>query len=75
METHHRHQGSDHPTASQPGAGDSEPGQYAFLNYVSANIVGGNGNKLVDPNECNELEVIIRNDGNSRATQYFFYPG
>lgn len=31
-------------------------------------VLGGNGNDQVDPNECNDLVVIIRNAGTSGAT-------
>jgi subtilisin family serine protease len=38
------------------------------LNFASATLVGGNGNQSVDPNECNDLWVAVRNDGYGPAT-------
>ena len=38
------------------------------LNFASATLSGGNGNQSVDPNECNNLTLVIRNDGNSTAS-------
>jgi PKD repeat protein len=43
-------------------------GTNPVLNFVSATVVGGNGNQTVDPNECNDLRVVVRNDGPSVAT-------
>src|SRR5262249_20661049 len=43
-------------------------GSIPSLNLAFTRVAGGNGNGVVDPNECNELEVIIRNDGNLAAT-------
>ena len=43
-------------------------GANPFLNFVSARIIGGNGNQIIDPNECNELEIVLSNDGNAPAT-------
>lgn len=49
--------------AKFPQAG---PGPVA--EYVSRAITGGNGNGLVDPNECNNISVSIRNSGTGTAT-------
>jgi hypothetical protein len=38
------------------------------LSLVSATVVGGNGNGLIDIDECNNLNVVIRNDGGATAT-------
>ncbi len=38
------------------------------LSFVSATLTGGNGNQSVDPNEYNDLKLVIRNDGSSTAT-------
>ena len=43
-------------------------GTNPVLNFVAATLVGGNGNQNVEPNECNELRVILRNDGRNTAT-------
>ncbi len=34
----------------------------------SAVVSGGNGNGLIDPNECNDLKVAVRNNGTGTAT-------
>jgi PKD repeat protein/subtilisin family serine protease len=39
-----------------------------LLNFASATLSGGNGNQSVDPNECNHLTLVIRNDGYSTAS-------
>lgn len=41
------------------------------FNVVSATLIGGNGNQSVDPNECGELRVVLRNDGFATATNIF----
>ncbi len=38
------------------------------LVVVSNIFSGGNGNGLVDPNECNALDVVLTNKGNAAAT-------
>src|SRR5438046_930174 len=38
------------------------------LDSDSVIVSGGNGNALVDPNECNDVRVVIRNYGSSIAT-------
>ena len=38
------------------------------LHFASATLTGGNGDQSVDPGECNDLTVIVRNDGTSTAT-------
>jgi PKD repeat protein/subtilisin family serine protease len=43
-------------------------GTNPVLNFASATLVGGNGNQSIDPNECSDLRVVIRNDGASTAT-------
>ena len=43
-------------------------GAKPFLNFVSVSLAGGNGNQSVDPNECNDLKIVIRNDGGASAT-------
>ncbi|HEU0038530.1 MAG TPA: S8 family serine peptidase, partial [Verrucomicrobiae bacterium] len=43
-------------------------GTNPVLNFVSATLSSGNGNQSVDPNECSELKVIVRNEGRSAAT-------
>jgi alpha-tubulin suppressor-like RCC1 family protein len=39
-----------------------------MLDLDSIAVSGGNGNGLVDPNECNDLRVAIRNHGTGTAT-------
>ncbi|PYJ03507.1 MAG: hypothetical protein DME25_12055 [Verrucomicrobia bacterium] len=34
----------------------------------SVTVTGGNGNGLVDPNECNTLKVVLRNNGTGPAS-------
>jgi subtilisin family serine protease len=41
------------------------------LNFASATLIGGNGNQSVDPNECNDLWVAVRNDGYGGASNIF----
>jgi subtilisin family serine protease len=41
------------------------------LNFAWAKLKGGNGNQSVDPNECNNLWVAIRNDGYGAASNIF----
>lgn len=38
------------------------------LNHVSATLAGGNGDQSVAPDECNQLHLVVRNDGVSAAT-------
>jgi hypothetical protein len=38
------------------------------LTLVSATVVGGNGNGMIDMDECNNINVVIRNDGGATAT-------
>src|ERR1043166_6257562 len=50
------------------------------LTLISESIVGGNGNGLIDPNECDTLQVVLRNSGattfsNGVATLYTATPG
>ena len=40
-------------------AGPANP----LLGYSSATILGGNGNGLIDVDECNDVQVVLRNDG------------
>jgi hypothetical protein len=35
---------------------------------ASSQVSGGNGNGLVDPNECNALNIVIQNNGGATAT-------
>ncbi|MEY2410493.1 MAG: hypothetical protein QOF48_3163 [Verrucomicrobiota bacterium] len=35
---------------------------------VASNLYGGNGNGVIDPNECNELDLVLRNNAVSVAT-------
>jgi uncharacterized repeat protein (TIGR01451 family) len=39
-----------------------------FLAVISNTISGGNGNGMIDPNECNNLNVLVTNEGNVPAT-------
>jgi subtilisin family serine protease len=41
------------------------------LNFAWARLKGGNGNQSVDPDECNDLWVAVRNDGYGAATNIF----
>ena len=43
-------------------------GQPTFV-FDSAAVSGGNGNGVIDLNECNNLNVTIKNDGCLKATQ------
>jgi len=43
-------------------------GTNPVLSVVSAVLVGGNGDQSLDPNECNNFSVSIRNDGINTAT-------
>jgi PKD repeat protein len=43
-------------------------GTNPVLNFVSATLIGGNGNQNVDPDECNNLRIVVRNDGPTPAT-------
>jgi hypothetical protein len=38
------------------------------LGAGTATILGGNGDGLVEPNECNDLMLMVRNDGSGTAT-------
>ena len=38
------------------------------LNFAWAKLKGGNGNQSVDPDECNDLWVAVRNDGYGAAS-------
>jgi hypothetical protein len=38
------------------------------LGATSAIVTGGNGNGLIDPNECNTLSIILQNVGGAAAT-------
>ncbi len=37
------------------------------ISFVSAQVVGGNQNELIDPNECNELFLTLKNIGRTNA--------
>ncbi|MBL8111810.1 MAG: PKD domain-containing protein [Acidobacteria bacterium] len=39
-----------------------------LISYVSTTITGGNGNAQVDPDECNEFTITVRNYGSIGAT-------
>ncbi len=39
------------------------------LDFASLALTGGNGNGLVDPNECNNLDVAVIDNGSSTATE------
>jgi hypothetical protein len=41
------------------------------LNFAWAKLKGGNGNQSVDPDECNDLWVAVRNDGYGAASNIF----
>ena len=43
-------------------------GTNPVLNFVSATLFGGNGDQIVNPNECNDLRIVVRNDGPNAAT-------
>jgi hypothetical protein len=36
---------------------------FPLIDFSSASVLGGNGNGLIDPDECNDLKVVLRNDG------------
>ena len=38
------------------------------LIIVSTTVSGGNGNGVIDNNECNDLQIILRNSGSAPAT-------
>lgn len=42
-------------------------GTNPVLNFASATLIGGNGNQGVEANECNDLRIVVRNDGPSAA--------
>ena len=33
-----------------------------------APLIGGNGDQIANPNECNDLRIVVKNDGPSAAT-------
>ena len=37
------------------------------LTVSSVSVSGGNGNGAVDPNECNQINVVIQNSGETIA--------
>lgn len=39
-----------------------------LLRYASSTLIGGNGDQSVAPGECNDLTVVVRNDGSSTAS-------
>ena len=39
------------------------------LSVVGTTITGGNGNGRIDPNECNNLSIVITNEGLAAATR------
>ena len=43
-------------------------GPGAVLDVDSVLVSGGNGNGVIDPNECNILNLVVRNDGTGTAT-------
>jgi len=43
-------------------------GQVPLLSYVTNYISGGNGNGSIDPDECNNLNVVLTNFGGVNAT-------
>ena len=44
------------------------PGAIPTFISSSVSVSGGNGNSIIDFNECNEIFVTIGNDGNLAAT-------
>ena len=57
------------PSACTAGGGACGGGSpQVSLQFSSASVGGGNGNGVVDPNECNDLTVGVRNAGSSTAT-------
>ncbi|PYI85564.1 MAG: hypothetical protein DME26_10735, partial [Verrucomicrobia bacterium] len=49
-------------------AGFTRAGPGAVLDVDSVLVSGGNGNGVIDPNECNILNLVVRNDGTGTAT-------
>ena len=43
-------------------------GTNPVLNFVSATLIGGNGDQIANPDECNELHIVVRNEGPTAAT-------
>lgn len=43
-------------------------GPGAIPTFISASVSGGNGNGIIDFNECNDITISIGNDGNQTAT-------
>jgi PKD repeat protein len=43
-------------------------GTNPVLNFVSATLIGGNGDQIINPNECNDVRIVVRNDGPNAAT-------
>ena len=43
-------------------------GQVPLLRYATNSLIGGNGNGIIDPNECNSLLVVLTNFGSVTAT-------
>jgi subtilisin-like proprotein convertase family protein len=57
------------PSACTAGGGACGGGPpQVSLEFSSASVGGGNGNGVVDPDECNDLTVGVRNAGSSTAT-------
>jgi subtilisin-like proprotein convertase family protein len=58
------------PSACTAGGGacGATPPPQVTLQFASATVAGGNGNGVVDPGECNDLTVGVRNAGSSTAT-------
>ena len=48
----------------QIGSGVSLPELVVLTNYVT----GGNGNGLIDPNECNSMDIVLTNAGSTNAS-------
>jgi uncharacterized repeat protein (TIGR01451 family) len=44
------------------------PVPYLVADATPVSVLGGNGNGQVDPNECNDLSLVIRNAGTGGAT-------
>jgi hypothetical protein len=40
----------------------------ANLQSLTSTVIGGNGNGLIDPNECNQLSILLQNVGGAAAT-------
>ena len=49
----------------------SVAGTGPVLDVDSVILTGGNGNGLIDPNECDSLKLILRNNGTATATSIF----